>query len=404
MVVSGGMRLPSEATIAATGADSSTKRAFLARIRDLVPAQVLIPWLASRAIVLIVALAASEQAPNRERPLVAQTVLERLLSTLMRWDGGWYSAIVQRGYTAADGSASSAVAFFPLYPLTVRALCWATGLPDPLVAVLFSNVCALLAGLVLFRLIQRQVSTEVATWSVLFLLFAPSAIHFSAYYTESLFLLLCVGSYLAASQRRWLLVALLGALVTATRPTGFLLIGALALNIWQDRGYQLRPIRELVAPSAALAFSSVGALAYAGYLVHTFGGLDVYFVAQSTEWPRRFHPATFFSMLFDVQRLMEVSVETLLQGFVPTVLALIGTVWLLHLRRFGDALFVFGSVFLAVGGGTFESTQRYLVTLFPLCRLLASVESVVTRACLLALSATLMGYWAALFGGGWHFT
>ena len=54
--------------------------------------------------------------------------------------------------------------------------------------------------------------------------------------------------------------------------------------------------------------------------------------------------------------------------------------------------------------GTFEGTQRYVLTLFPLYGWLADAPGREARAVLLAVSAALMGYWSALFGGGWHFT
>ncbi|HKO93717.1 MAG TPA: hypothetical protein VJU61_21335, partial [Polyangiaceae bacterium] len=249
-----------------------------------------------------------------------------------------------------------------------------------------------------------QLDEERAHWAVLFFFFAPSSIHLGAYYTESFFLSLSLACYLCAARQRWWGVALFGALATATRPTGVLLSLAVLLNYWLGREWQGKPRRALLWPHLAVAASALGALSYAAYLHVAFGSTRVYLEAQQTAWPRRFHPATFFRKIFDLEALTSVSIETLLQGFLPTMLGLLGTLWLLHRRRFGDALIVFGTLLLAVGGGTFESTQRYMLSLFPLYGLLAAIPSPSTRALLLAASAAVMGYWSALFGGGWHFT
>jgi len=88
--------------------------------------------------------------------------------------------------------------------------------------------------------VARQADNTSAYFATLFLFFAPSSIHLSAYYTESLFLLLSIGAYLAAARERWLAVALLGALASATRATGFLLSLALFVNYWR-RAFRASP-------------------------------------------------------------------------------------------------------------------------------------------------------------------
>ncbi|HEU4577095.1 MAG TPA: mannosyltransferase family protein [Polyangiaceae bacterium] len=352
---------------------------------------------------MAVAVAASEQMPNPRAHLGFNGLLTRLTETLARWDGGWYRSIVEHGYADPSGHASPSVAFFPGFPMLVRGLSQLSGVPDLIVAPCLSNLCALLAALLFFQLIASERDETSGYFAALFLLFAPCSIHLSAYYTESLFLLLSIGAYWAASRERWLVVAVLGAFASATRATGFLLSLALFLNYWQQRGLG-RPLRDALWPNLAIALTGVGALGYALYLHLTFGSLSVYFRAQATEWPRRFGAGTFFRMLGDVDALVHSSVETLLQGFLPSMVALIGGIWLLHRRRLGDAALVLGSLYLALGGGTFESTQRYLLSLFPLYVLPATWRGIELRAILLAASAVLMGYWSALFGGGWHFT
>lgn len=380
-------------------------RILLRAIQRWFPLEVTMAWLVSRALAILIALAATDQSPRLHAGgMFAQNIVDRLADVLSRWDGGWYHRVVVHGYMNDDGTASPAVAFFPLYPLAIRAAVSAFRLPDVWLATLLSNLCALLAGVLLHRLIEREFGTAVALWGTLFFFFAPSSIHLSAYYTESFFLMLSLGCYLCAVRGKWWCMAFLGALTTATRPTGFLLIGAVFINYWQARGFRRMSLREVSVPMLAMAASSTGAIAYAAYLHRTFGTVNVYFVAQSTTWPRKFQLSTFFRMLTDIEKLVATSTEALLQGFIPAILGLVGVLWLVHLRRLGDALLVLGTLVLAIGGGTFESTQRYMLSLFPLYALLAQIPATSAKGVLLAASACLMGYWAALFGGGWHFT
>ena len=72
-------------------------------------------------------------------------------------------------------------------------------------------------------------SREVARLAVLLTAFAPMAFYFSAIYSESLYLALSVGLFLCARRGRWGTAALLGALASATRSTGVVLILPLLL-------------------------------------------------------------------------------------------------------------------------------------------------------------------------------
>src|SRR3989338_10037207 len=51
------------------------------------------------------------------RPVIPRS----LLDLFYRWDSGWYISIVKQGYSYIVGRESSA-AFFPLFPLVVKAL------------------------------------------------------------------------------------------------------------------------------------------------------------------------------------------------------------------------------------------------------------------------------------------
>lgn len=145
-----------------------------------------------------------------------------------RWDAPHYLDIARDGYVS-EGVQSRWIVFYPLYPWLVR-LC-AFVLSDELVAAFFvSTVASVVAGLLLWRLAGRDETDETARASVFFLFVFPTSYFLHIGYTESLFLALALGSFLAARGRRWWLAGSLGALASLSRVNGLMLVPALAVE------------------------------------------------------------------------------------------------------------------------------------------------------------------------------
>jgi hypothetical protein len=150
-----------------------------------------------------------------------------LLGSGMRWDGPYYVDIAQHGYTA--GTLARPV-FFPLYPFLIRVAHYVVG--SYAVAAVLVSLAALAGALVLLeRLTALELGPSAARATVLLLAFAPLSFFFSAAYAESLFLLLSVGTMLAARRERWALAGGLAALATLTRITGVLLVIPLVIVV-----------------------------------------------------------------------------------------------------------------------------------------------------------------------------
>lgn len=157
-----------------------------------------------------------------------------LAAPVARWDAVWYLVIAHYGYRpelAAFGTGSRA-AFFPLYPLGVRALSElgappiAAGVALSLVALAAAlygihRLCTLELGRLNAHLAHRN---DVARLAVFVTALAPMAFFFSAVYSESLYLALSVGLFWCARQGRWGWAGVLGALACATRSAGLVLV------------------------------------------------------------------------------------------------------------------------------------------------------------------------------------
>ncbi len=146
-----------------------------------------------------------------------------------RWDAPHYLDIARMGYVS-EGVEARWIVFYPLYPWLVRAAVWV--LRDELLAAFFvSAVASIAAGLLLYRLALLDEEERAARGAVFFLLIFPTAYFLHIGYTESLFLALALGSFLAARARSWLVAGLLAALAAMTRINGLLLLPALAFEV-----------------------------------------------------------------------------------------------------------------------------------------------------------------------------
>jgi hypothetical protein len=180
---------------------------------------------------------------------------DALAAPAARWDAVWYEVIAHYGYRPDLGAfTASRDAFFPLYPLGLRAL-GATGVPLVLGGVLFSTGALFVALYGIHRLTMLELGAarapawerfraraggssprEVARLAVLVTAFAPMAFFLSAVYSESLYLALSVGLLYAARRGRFALVGVLAAFAGATRSAGIVLVvPALILYLYGPR-------------------------------------------------------------------------------------------------------------------------------------------------------------------------
>ena len=198
---------------------------------------------------------AAENAAKFDTPHLTHALADPLLSPLARWDAVWYLRVAESGYRESEPRA----AFFPLYPLLVRALATLFGgSPAALLASAYAvALAAFLGGLTLLhRLVSLELGRPLARPVLLLLAVFPAALYFGAPYAESLFLLLAVGAFYAARTGRWAWAGACAAAAAATRNSGVLLMLPLLIVWWGSR--ERRPSDAawvLLAPVGLAAFS-----------------------------------------------------------------------------------------------------------------------------------------------------
>jgi hypothetical protein len=203
-----------------------------------------------------------------------------MLDGWARWDSAHYINVALNGYGLDDPEQmGQRVAFFPLYPLLIRAVAAVTGAEATnagyaIAAIIAANLAFLAAVPLFARLVARLASVEVARVATTLLLLSPLAFFLNAAYTESLFLLLSIGAFLFAYDRKWLPASIAIALASATRLFGLALIPAILLIAWRN-GASRRELATIVI------VSPLGTLAFFGWLWREYGDPMTYFNAQA---------------------------------------------------------------------------------------------------------------------------
>ena len=215
-------------------------------------------FIGSRAIVWVVGMSAFLLLPLSGWQHTDPTGLTRHLGAVgevlgapaVRWDSSYYVFTAQHGYEALGQTA-----FFPFYPLVMRAVATVT-YSEVVAGVLVSLVSFAVALVLLHRLAGIDFGPAVARRTVWLIALFPASVFFSAVYTEGLFLALSVGAVYAARRGSWAWAGALGGMAALTRNTGVLIgVAVLLMYLYGPRADKpsttlkgIRPLAERLRP------------------------------------------------------------------------------------------------------------------------------------------------------------
>jgi len=189
----------------------------------------------------------------------------------MGGDGYHFVEIARDGYSY-DSKARSSVAFFPMHPLTGRAVAAVTRLSVENALLLTSNAY-LLGAFILLALYARQrfgnVAANATSYTMLAFGLFPTTFFFRLNYSESSFLFFAILAMLAI-EREWptVVAAFIVGVATATRPVGVALVSVFFMSVWQRSvGWRQFTFRSLFLLPLALW----GLIAYMAYQSWAFG-------------------------------------------------------------------------------------------------------------------------------------
>ena len=139
---------------------------------------------------------------------------DHLFSGWMRYDAYYYTDISDHGYKYTPGTMSS-VAFFPAYPLSMRALAMLTT-DYVLAGVLLTFLSGLGFAVLFYRWCRLRFSESIARLAVVLLFLFPYAWYlFGAVYADAFLLLFAMAAFLLLEKDRPILAGLAAAVATA---------------------------------------------------------------------------------------------------------------------------------------------------------------------------------------------
>lgn len=311
--------------------------------------------------------------PKQPVPFTVLAQPHAFWDAFARYDSGWYRGVSQDGYAWAEGGRSN-LAFFPVYPLAMRAVAEAIGPPRSrhyyFAGIIISWVAFVAAMILLHELARLDVDEADAQRSVLLAAVYPFAFFFGVVYAESTFLACMLATFYGFRTRRWWLAGLAGALAVCTRVNGVMAVPAFLWLAW----HQVRSDRRAAGGAiVALALIAAGFAAWCTY-VYSLSGSFIEWKHSIERWGYYPGGAPWAPLVNLVSALVSRPYEflttepmgpydtlngvaaLLFVGLVPFVWWKLGTAY---------ALFMIANLALPLSSGVFEGLGRYTAVLFP---------------------------------------
>ncbi len=327
-----------------------------------------------------------------------------------RCDSFWYESIAVNGYPwSAPGSDlghargadvhQTPWGFFPLYPWTIASLAHLTGLEIRHAMFALAWLLSALLPLVMYRCFLAYSDEQRAGWASLAMLCFPFGIYAHLHMTEALYAMALMGAFLAAAERKPLLLAFAASALVLVRPNGAIMLLPILLVIIDRAGIPLRKLfterERALRVIWPLAFP---VLAVAGYCWYQWQmtGTPFAFMEAERGWGRHF---TWPFMGFFRSGEIATQFESWYAIGLIIVVAVVG-------RKLPASLHVLiwlGIVF-PLCSGTVSDMMRYSSVMFPLFLVIGtSFMKSRWRSQLLILSVALQfGWfwvWLAMIGG-----
>ena len=353
------------------------------------PTTALAAYLACR-ILTVVAVAVADRSTHNS-----------IVSDLTTWDGEWFLRQVRHGYPShlpmvAGHVAQNPIAFFPLFPLGVRALD-GLGLAPGVSALLLSGVTGATAVVAVGFLARRIAGDAAAARAALLFAVFPGTFAFSFAYSEGIVVTCVALGTIALLDRRWWLAGLLGAVATAASPVALAFVVACA---WSA----VRAVRADRSPTPLVAplLAPLGFVAYMAYLWAHTGTLNSWRLTERGGW--RSYPSVAFPFKV-VWAFVHDPLSPALTGqilFAGTVLAVIGVVLMVRERQPAPML-VYGVC--ALGAAAVSQPvglrPRFLMLAFPVVVAAGTRYTGRTHRVLVAVSVVLLALMTALEAGSY---
>lgn len=338
------------------------------------------------------------------------------LTSFANFDGTHYITIAHNSYTVNAG-------FFPLFPLLLRFIAniitfiFHLQLDAAIVysGLILNTILCLFSLYIGNKLLLKDYPQKTVLQVIVFLLCFPTAFFFAAVYSESLFFCLLLLVFYFSRQRKWLLVAVFGFLLTATRFVGIAILPAIIYEFIKLEKISVKKFTNYwilwgkLAIISLVTLSGVGLYAVFNYI--KWGDALFFIHAQGAFNNDRsvtsiiLFPQTVFryiKILATVSpALFEWRVALLeLSMFLFTVTMLI-VAWKKKVRM-SYLIFSVLCFLIPISTGTFSGLPRYVVVLFPIFIAFALIRNRIIKGIYLTISILLLFVLFMLFTRGYY--
>lgn len=317
--------------------------------------------------------------------------IPQFLYSFANFDGTIYLKIAKSGYLPLTH------AFFPLYPIMIAV---GSMVIQPILAGLLISFTSFCAMLVVFWNYLNTISVEKTNrrWIGASLLVFPTSFYLLGVYTESLFLLLLIGSLLAMRKKKYLMTFILSMLAALTRFVGIFLVIPIffeILSIYNISSFSpmhvWKKIKKEMLPLVPLFGAPIGFLIYSMFLWKTTGDPIRFFNnLPDFQTGRQTDLILFPQVMFRYLKIF-LTAQLNFQYFIAVVEFIVFTgvfsilaydLWNIYkqkyknlLIRLGLNLFSFANLLLPTFTGTFTSLPRYVLTSLSLFIVLGEIKS-----------------------------
>jgi hypothetical protein len=302
---------------------------------------------------------------GEERPGSAVNIITGVFT---QWDGLWYLEIVRNGYPRTIPpdityfQEEARAAFFPLYPMLVRAVDVVLPGGDTMAALALNFLMGAVAVVLVGMLALRFTDVETAARSMMIFAVFPGSFVLTFAYSEATLIVLAAACLLLLHDERWVLAGVVGALATATRPNGLAVVAACAVAAF----IAIRRRHDW----SSLAAPLISPLGFVGFQAFLFWHTD-----ESAAWWRVQREAWAEGTSFGVTAVRRT------YGFitnplasptdtitVATLVALGIALWCVWKRRLPPPLLAYSLVVIVLMllPATVTARPRFLFTAFPL--------------------------------------
>lgn len=278
------------------------------------------------------------------------------------FDGEHFISLAQFGYQEYTQ------AFFPLYPKIMSIAMYYHGEILPILAktgLFISSISFAIALIFFYRLLKLDYSSKFSLGVILILLLFPASFYFNAVYSESLFLMLVVGSFFFFRKKNYFWASIFGFLASLTRIFGILLFFSFLIDIFV---YKI-PIKK----SFWIFLIPLGLISYMVYLLFSVGDPFAFYNLQLIVGQQHQRGIVLFPQI--IYRYLKIIIGTnsispllttvLFELAVGVIFLLLPIVGLFKKIRPSYLFFMFFGYLLPTIQGSFSSLPRYVLVLFP---------------------------------------